>query len=126
MKTTTCILTLFVALLSAGCSSSTEEPTEPKILSEPSELSSSRFAVNAVQLMWKDNSNSEDSFAIERRRGSAKFTQVLFVPSDVTVAIDSIGLTPDSTYTYRVRALRFIETSPFSNTTSIDLSLPFP
>lgn len=127
MKTITSILGVLAATAIIGCSSSDEDLTNtvPE-LTAPSSLATLRIGVKAVQLSWSDNSVSEDAFAVERRLGTGAFTHVLFVPTDVSTAVDSVGLITGNTYIYRVRALRFHESSPFSDTASATLSLPFP
>lgn len=112
-----------VLLALSACSEESTEPGRVINLDPPSELQASRVpGMVAVRLTWKDNSNSEVGFAIERRQNSGTFQDRIFTIKDVTSAIDSMGLTIGTTYSYRIRATRYSEASLPSNVATVTLT----
>jgi hypothetical protein len=84
----------------------------------PSDLSASFLSVSMIHLSWTDNSSDETGFKIERSpEGSSGWTQVFLTSADAT-AWDDSGLSPGTTYYYRVRATNGGGDSAYSNTTS--------
>ena len=65
-----------------------------------------------VILTWKDNSNNENGFTIERSNGGA-FTRIDFVSTNTQTFTDSD--LAEGTYTYRVRAYDSDKYSSYSN-----------
>ncbi len=121
------IITLAVFLLVAGCAKDDSASTEPDLtLHAPSELSAVRLGATSLRLTWKDNTEAEEGFVVERQEGQGTFTPRLFTARDVVVAVDSVGLRPDSTYSYRVQAIRYSDRGQFSNVVKITLTMPFP
>jgi hypothetical protein len=85
----------------------------------PSTVASASFTIAAppaqLTLTWKDNSNNEDNFAIERKTGTTgTYGQIALVGANFTSYIDT-NLYHGATYCYRVRA---INTSGGSNYTN--------
>lgn len=118
---------LSIFLIAAGCSKDGSTSPEPDlVLHAPTELTTNRVGKTVVRLAWKDNSEAEEGFVVERRNGQGLFTPRLFTARDISTAIDSVGLMPDSTYSYRVHAIRYSERGDFSNVVSIRLTMPFP
>lgn len=106
-----------------ACSEASTEAEQVVNLDPPTELRASRIpGMVAVQLFWKDNSNAEVGFAIERRQNSGTFRDRIFTIRNVTSAIDSVDLTIGATYSYRVRAIRYAESSLPSNVASVTLT----
>lgn len=94
----------------------------------PGNLHEDGVISTAVKLKWIDTSNNEEGFKIERKTGSGGFTQVGTVDENVTTYWDS-GLTPGTTYSYRVRAYNHYGNSGYSNETSattISFSIAVP
>jgi hypothetical protein len=58
---------------------------------------------HGVRLTWKDNSDNEECFYVERHPGTGVFAEIAKIDPDVTEYID-LSLSGDTTYTYRVRA----------------------
>lgn len=116
------------ALLLVGCSEeSTDAATPIGPLVAPSDLVVTRTGLKAVQLTWTDNNTSEESFAIERKQNNGEFVPRLFVTYNSISATDTLGLFVDTTYSYRVRALRYLDApGPYSNTATILLTPAFP
>ncbi len=100
--------------------SPTEEPTTdpgPTTPAAPSNLTARTASSSRVELAWSDNSNSETGFAIERSLDGAEWSEIGTAGSNRTMYLD-MGLDPDTTYFYRVRALNPSGYSPYSNTAS--------
>jgi hypothetical protein len=87
-----------------------QEPAPP---AAPSNLQVKDLSASATVLFWNDQSYNADSFEIERQTGSGSFQTIATVNSGVTVLADR-GLSPASSYTYRVRAANQTGASAFS------------
>jgi len=76
-------------------------PTPPKA---PSALSAIAVSTVQINLTWVDNSNSETNFTIQRAPAlDGPYQLVASVGANVT-SYQNFGLTPNTTYYYRVRA----------------------
>lgn len=71
----------------------------------PSGLNVSATAFDSISLTWSDNANNEDGFLIERSLDGNNFSEVASLAAD-TVSYSDSGLSPKTTYYYRVRAYR--------------------
>jgi hypothetical protein len=91
----------------------------------PTDLAATAVAEDQIDLTWQDNSTDEDSFDIQRKTGSGSFATIATVDANVTGYSDT-GLTPDTTYTYRVRAVNGSLTSGWSNENSATTLPPEP
>ena len=94
--------------------------TQPQPPPAPSNLTSSGLTANQVTLSWKDNSNNETSFVLERATNAA-FTAGLVansLNSNVTT-FQATGLTRNTNYYFRVRAINANGASPNSNSVSV-------
>jgi Fibronectin type III domain len=69
----------------------------------PSGLSGLAQSAHQIFLVWIDNSSTETSFRIERRTASTSYREVLSVAANVKSAIIT-GLSPSTTYFFRIRA----------------------
>ena len=67
-----------------------------------------------IDLNWHDNSDNEDGFEIERKEAEGSFMQIATVETDVTNYSD-VGVYPNTTYTYRVRAYNTAGKSDWSS-----------
>jgi hypothetical protein len=71
----------------------------------PSGVAATVLGPTSVRVTWVDNSDNESKFRIERSEdGGATFHIFFFVPANQPFFTDT-GLTPDTPYVYRVRAL---------------------
>src|SRR5262249_54228286 len=92
----------------------------PQPPSAPSNLTSSPISSSQINLSWSDNSSNEDGFRLERCTGAvancadANFAQIAQVAQGV-VTFNNVGLQPQTTYTYRVRAFNSAGSSGYSN-----------
>ena len=67
-----------------------------------------------IDLAWKDNSDNETGFKIERRQGAAvNFTQIATLPANATAFADT-GLGVSTKYAYRIRAFNTGGHTPYS------------
>ncbi len=87
-------------------------PTPP---AAPSNLSANALSSSSIGLSWTDNSNNETQFKIERKIGAGgTYGQITTVGAGVTTFTDT-GLSPSTTYYYRVRASNSAGDSAYSN-----------
>jgi probable HAF family extracellular repeat protein len=86
----------------------------------PSNLQAQALSGSQVLLTWRDNSNNEQGFEIQRAPVSTGVYQTLTrVAANVTSYIDRQGLQPDTEYRYRVRAYNAAGSSDWSNEASV-------
>jgi uncharacterized protein (TIGR02145 family) len=125
------ILSIIILILVCSCSTSTDENGNSNttvVPLPPTGLTGSVISPTQINLTWTDNSTNESGFKIERRIGSANYAVVGTVNQDVLNFSDS-GLTPSTTYTYRVYAFNAVGNSlTYTNevtlTTTAILALP--
>jgi len=89
----------------------------------PSELKA-EAASGGAHLTWKDNSDNEASFMIERKAGTAAYTQLATVPFDTTAYHDANVAT--GMYMYRVMAMPKDGTHGTSTKYSNEVTLAAP
>jgi hypothetical protein len=76
----------------------------PQIPDPPRGLTATATGSSTVALTWTDASDDETGFEVERSvQGTSAWSQVATPPAG-TVALDDEGLSPGTTYVYRVRA----------------------
>ena len=78
------------------------EPLSPP--RAPDGLSARPRSDTAIRLGWRDRSGDEDAFLVQRRHGGSWVDEAR-VPANSTTYEDR-GLAPETTYTYRVMALK--------------------
>jgi hypothetical protein len=109
----------------SGLASATIGPPAPA----PSGLTGMAVDVNEVKLSWKDNSNTEEGFKIERAAdvvGSpGSWVQIASVVANATSCSD-LGVTTNVTYWYRVRGYNVCGDSPYSSPVSVTVAPPAP
>ncbi len=87
----------------------------------PSELSAKAVSSAEIDLSWKDNSDNETGFKIERRASNqVNFAQIAIVPANTSSYKDTRFLSPGTKYDYRVRAYNNIGNSDYSNIASAE------
>jgi len=92
-------------------------------LSTPDSLNANILADDKIRLNWRDNSDLEEGFYIDRKVGESDWDEdYADVDSNETTFIDDI-LFPCATLTYRVRAYQDSFYSNYSNTDTINVNL---
>jgi phosphodiesterase/alkaline phosphatase D-like protein len=92
----------------------------------PSALAATAVSTTQINLSWQDNSVDETGFRIERKTGaSGTYAQINSTNSNITSYSDR-GLTPGTTYYYRVRAYSASGDSAYSNEASATTQSPPP
>jgi acid phosphatase type 7 len=97
-------------------------PTPP---AAPGGLVATTISSNQINLSWADNSSDEGGFTIEQSSDAITFTQIASVTANVTVR-SVTGLSPATTYHYRVRAFNSAGVSAYSNVASATTSQSTP
>lgn len=87
----------------------------------PSALIFTFVSTSAISIAWTDNATNETSFEIERQVGFGAFLAIGSVGANVTTYTDNT-VTPNTLYTYRVRAVNAICSSAY--VTSAQISTP--
>jgi uncharacterized protein (TIGR02145 family) len=81
----------------------------------PSNLTGTVASTTQINLSWTDNSTNETGFKIERKTGTGSYAVVGNTTAEIITYSDS-GLTPNTTYTYRVYSYNSAGNSPtYSN-----------
>jgi hypothetical protein len=89
----------------------------------PSDLSGKFRNPVQTKLTWKDNSDKETGFCIERKTQVGQYSQIAIVGADITSYIDS-GLQVGIQYFYRVRAYNSNGYSDYTNEIELKSSIP--
>jgi hypothetical protein len=95
------IIAVVVLAGSVACGDDSGSMAVP--INAPSELTVTPLDGGA-HLTWKDNSDNEAEFMIERKTGSGDWTAVATVPFDTTQYHDA-AIIPGTAYVYRVMAM---------------------
>jgi hypothetical protein len=92
----------------------------------PSSLMVRPISPTSIVLSWKDNSSNEDGFKIYMKKGtcdsSSSWAQIATKGANTT-SYTNTELTPNSTYSYRVRAYNAAGNSAYSNCASAKTAL---
>jgi len=96
----------------------TPTPTPPgPTPAAPSNLTATAVSKSQINLAWQDNSNNENNFVVERKKGTGSYSVIATLPANTTSYNDT-GLTKNTTYTYRVKATNANGSSAYSNEAS--------
>jgi len=96
------LLLLSTVLIFIGCSTN-NNGTVTVVPIAPTNLIGTVISTSQVNLSWTDNATNEDGYKIERKSGSGSYAVVGSTGVNLTTFSD-LGLTPNTTYTYRVYA----------------------
>ena len=96
------LLLLSTVLIFIGCSTN-NNGTVTVVPIAPTNLTGSVISTSQVNLSWVDNATNEDGYKIERKSGSGSYAVVGSMGVNLTTFGD-LGLSPNTTYTYRVYA----------------------
>ena len=117
------ILFITTILILNSCTKDNEIIAIP---SSPTNLISLKVTSDEVILNWTDNSTNESGYQIERKSGSGSYINVGKTGVNTTTFSDN-GLTPVTTYTYRVYAYNKAGSSlQYSNEVSVTLLANLP
>lgn len=104
-------------------------PPSPVTVNAPSNLQAVPAGTDSVNLSWQDNSDNETRFEIEKKSEGGSFQQVGTVGAGV-VTFSMSGLAAETTYIFRVRAVRedgsTVTPSPYSNESTVTTLPPAP
>lgn len=81
----------------------------------PGSLTAAPVNAFKVELQWVDLASDEEGYEIEVKAWNGEWVKTSVVGPGVTSFVDTIGIDPMKTYTYRVRAYRGADRSPYSN-----------
>lgn len=97
------ILFLFsIILFIFGCSTN-NNGTVTVVPLAPTNLTGTVVSTTQINLSWTDNATNEDGYKIERKTAGGNYAVVGSTASNMTTFND-LGLTPNTSYTYRVYA----------------------
>ena len=94
-------------------------PTAPP--AKPTSLTAMATSSSSIALLWKDNSDNETGFKIQRKEGacdSSNSWSLIATKEANAITHTNTGLTPNTTYSYRVRAYNAVGDSAYSNCAS--------
>ena len=87
----------------------------PTSTTPPSGLACNLISTTQIDLAWADNSSDETGFQVERKTGSAGSYTTIATSAANAVAYSDSGLTQQTTYYYRLRAITAEGLSKTSN-----------
>jgi hypothetical protein len=104
-----------MAVIIPACGGGGTNPKPPVTLATaPTTLIATPFSSARIDLTWRDTSNNEFEFRIERSDdGGGTYAQIGTAPMNTTTYSD-LGLLPFRTYLYRVTAWNSAGNSPFA------------
>jgi hypothetical protein len=88
-------------------------PEIPSAPLAPSGLQPSAAGPSSVTIQWTDNSDDETGFELQRKNAAGVYQYLTSLGADVSQYVHS-GLVPDTTYSYRVRAVNGNGASAFA------------
>ncbi|HEV7919800.1 MAG TPA: fibronectin type III domain-containing protein [Thermoanaerobaculia bacterium] len=106
----------------SAAASATTLPSDPTVPQPPSGLTVTAVSSTSVTLSWTDNSTNETGFEVERATDSAFTQNVVWSGGLGAPPYTNNGLTPNTTYYYKVRAEGSAGKSAYSNSVSATTS----
>lgn len=97
-------------------------PAPPSGPISPSGLIAATIECNQVGLTWTNNATNADGILIERELASGgTYTQIVSLPSSSSTgtSFTDFGVSPNTSYSYRIRAYNSYGDSPYSNEITI-------
>ncbi len=75
-------------------------------------------ALSSLTVNWSDNATNETNYVLERSNDGTNFTVIATLPAN-TASYNESGLTPNTQYYYRVKAINATESSVYTPNTSV-------
>ena len=100
--------------------------TPPTAVEAPSGLTATAVSSSGVDLNWRDNSDNETGFRVQRRQGDSDDWVQVGTTATNAVTFSDVGLLADTLYHYRVQAFNDTEPSAFSNQAAVTTSSLHP
>ena len=91
----------------------------------PSDLGATAAGSTRIDLSWTDNADNEARFVLERSPDGTTWGTAATLDANTTTYSDT-GLTPGTTYHYRVRAANDAGDSPYSNSVAVTTDAAAP
>lgn len=88
----------------------------------PDQLVVKQTKINEVTLTWRDNSENEDGFKIEKSTDGVSFAEAGQAIANAITFKDPVG-PPDSFYIYRLKSFNLVGESAYSETAQLDVIL---
>lgn len=79
----------------------------------PTNLTATPTSTTKISLTWSDNASCEDGYKVEKKVSGGAWAEIKSLQADSSSFIDT-GLTPNTTYIYRVKAYNDIADSLYS------------
>jgi len=98
-----------------GSSAYSNEAIATTWINEPSQLTATAVSNSRINLVWMDNSATEASFRIERKTGADGIYAFIGTATQNTTSFSDSGLSANTMYFYRVRAVSVTNVSGYSN-----------
>jgi len=83
----------------------------------PSDLKGEALSSTQVSILWVDNSDNEEGFRVERKLKDKYILITTLEPN--TTSFQDVGLSPETTYSYRITAYNAVGNSEYSNEITI-------
>jgi titin len=108
---------------SAAVSARTAAAAQPP--SAPSNLRATASSTSTIRLSWQDNASNESGFTVEKSTDNSTFAVLSTISTPNTTACDATGLSPGTTYWFRVKAWNSAGSSaPTASVSVTTLQLP--
>ncbi len=107
-----------VGLVAALAACNDEGSTEPTPLAAPANLTANATGATAVTVTWSAVGGAI-GYEVDRATGAAAFA---IIDTVLTTTFNDAGLTPETDYRYRVRALRGAEQGPYATEAAVRTS----
>lgn len=104
----------------SGYTSEVSANVQSALINTPSNLQAYYSAASTIKLTWKDNSNNEINFSVERADDTSLLNFVEIAKTDMDIAeFDDASTVGGKTYAYRIRATDGVVNSGYSNVLTI-------